>query len=275
MTRAYLLLDSHLIPSLYARLFELAKITVAHSLYLTTRYVEMAAFGPVLVPVEPGSALANTFMQQWQGRAGIWLESGADETSVVEHLRSLVHVRLEGDVTAFFRFYDPCITRLWLVDLADAERDLLMGPVRTIRLPDGVSIQQKNPDQPCARYASTPWLTLSAQMLEHLCQAQREHFTQRLVEHGQRYFPQSLHGLDPQVWAQGCQRNAARQGYSADDEVMTWASLYAAFGDAFPAGEGQEAYRHILSQREVAPEQRLKQLVDQLIVQTTPREIAL
>ena len=90
MTRAYLLLDSLLIPNIFARLFELANITVAHSLYLTTRYAEMASFGPVLVSVEPGSALAKTFIEQWQGRAGIWLESDADETLVLEHLRSLI-----------------------------------------------------------------------------------------------------------------------------------------------------------------------------------------
>ena len=278
MNRAYLLLDSHLIPNIFARLFKLAHITVAHSLYLTTRYAEMASFGPVLVSVEPGSALANTFIEQWQGRAGIWLESDADETLVLEHLRSLIHVRLEGDVTAFFRFYDPCITRLWLAGLAEAERDQLMGPVRVIRLPEGVVIQQNNPHQPCARYASTPWLTLSAQTLEHLCQARREHFTQRLVEHGQRYFAPCLQGLDEpaqQAWALGCQRNAARQGYSADDEVMAWASLYATFGDEFPEGLEHAVYRQVLSQRAVAPEQRLEQLLDELMTQMKPAERAL
>ena len=277
MTRAYLLLDSNLIPNLYPRLFELAKITVTHSLYLTTCYAEMASFGPVLVPVEPGSALASTFVDEWETRAGIWLESDANEIHVVEHLRSLIHVRLEGDVSAFFRYYDPCITRLWLADMAEAERDRLMGPVRCIRLPDGFVIHQKKPDQPCGHYAATPWLSLSAQTLEHLCKAQRELFTQHLVVHCQRYFPHCLQGLDAQAqqaWAQGCQRNAARQGYSADDEVMAWASVYAAFGDEFPDGQGHEVYRQLLSQRDASPEWRLEQVLDELISQFSPKESA-
>lgn len=277
MTRAYLLLDSNLIPHLYPRLFELAKITVTHSLYLTTRYAGMASFGPVLVPVEPGSALASTFVDQWQASAGIWLESDANEVHVVEHLRSLIHVRLEGDVSAFFRYYDPCIARLWLADLAEAERDRLMGPVRCIRLPAGLVIHQKNPEQPCGQYAATPWLSLSAQELEHLCQAQRELFTQHLVAHCQRYFPHCLQGLDAQAqqeWAQRCQRHAARQGYSADNEVMAWASVYAAFGDEFPDGSGQEVYRQLLSQRDASPERRLEQVLDELISQFSPKESA-
>ena len=277
MTRAYLLLDSNLIQNLYPRLFDLAKITVTHSLYLTTCYAKLASFGPVLVPVEPGSALASTFIEEWQAQAGIWLESDANEDHVVKHLRSLIHVRLEGDVSAFFRYYDPCITRLWLEDLAEAERDRLMGPVRCIRLPDGLLIQQKNADQPCGQYAPTPWLSLSAQALEHLCQAQREQFTQRLVAHCQRYFPDCLQGLEAraqQDWAHGCQRNAARQGYSADDQVMAWASVYAAFGDEFPDGQAQQVYRQLLSQRDASPERRLERVLDELISQYSPWESA-
>lgn len=143
MTRAYLLLDSNQIPNLYARLFQLAQNTLPHALYLNTRYADLASVGPVLIAVEPNGPLAKAFTEEWQTRAGIWLETVADEADLIEHLRSLIHVQLEGDVSALFRFYDPRITRLWLADLMDAERDRLMGPVCAIRLPGGFISSKK------------------------------------------------------------------------------------------------------------------------------------
>lgn len=277
MKRTYLLLDSIQIPDFYPRLHELAQIGALHSLYLTTQYAELADCGPVLTAVEPNSALAKTFTEEWQEKAGIWLESDADEATLLAHLRSLIHVRLEGDVSVFFRYYDPRITRLWLEDLTAAERDRLMGPVRLIRLPNGeggtLLLKRESLEQAGERYAATPWLKLSARELEHLSQAQREHFTQRFLAHCQRYFPQCLQRLDSQAqqhWALGCQRNAARQGYSAEDEVMVWASVYAAFGDEFPEGANQEVYRQLLSQRDVSPAQRLDHVLDHLISQSVP-----
>lgn len=277
MTRAYLLLDSNQIPDLYARLFQSAPKAIPHSLYLTTRYADLAHIGPVLVAVEPQSALANTFTEEWQARFGIWLESEADEVELIAHLRSLIHVQLEGDVSAFFRFYDPRITRLWLGDLSDAERDRLMGPVRLIRLADDFFIQQKNPDQACGQYAATPWLRLSAQQLEHLCQGKREQLAQRMIDHCHRYFPEHLQGLEPkaqQHWAQECQRNAARQGYSAEDEVMSWIGLYVYLGKAFPDGPSHEVYRQLLGERDVTPQQRLDHLLDALARQLITGEVA-
>ena len=277
MTRAYLLLDSNQIPNLYARLFQLAQNTLPHALCLTTRYADLASVGPVLIAVEPNGPLAKAFTEEWQTRAGIWLETVADEADLIEHLRSLIHVQLEGDVSALFRFYDPRITRLWLADLMDAERDRLMGPVCAIRLPGGFYIQQKNSNQPCGHYAATPWLTLSAQQLEDLCQGKRDQFAQRMVDHCQRYFPQCLHGVQAQAqqqWAQDCQRSAARHGYSAEDEVMCWIGLYAYYGEAFAEGEGHEVYRQLLAARNVTPQQRLDDLLGELTRQLITGEVS-
>ena len=282
MMHAYLLLDSHQIEGLHAQLYALAPTATPHSLYLMTQYAAMAAFGPVVVGVERDSQLANTFYANWQEKAGIWLESDAAEADLIAHLRSLIHVQLDGDVSAFFRFYDPVITRLWLHDLPVVERDRLMGPVRVIRLPDvdgnTLLISQQNPDQQTIRYAPTPWLKLSAHTLERLGQAQRRQFLQRLVDHVQRYFPHCLHDLNTrqqQAWALACQASAARQGYSAEDEVMLWASLYATYGDDFPQGEGQEIYRNLLAERGVTPRQRLDRALDELILSAIARELDL
>lgn len=261
MNQAYLLLDSAQIERLPQRLFELG-CTTFHSLYQNTVYRPLEAVGPVLVSVAPNSALAQTFVREWSATCGIWLESEAPETVLLKHLRSLIHVRVEGDVTVLFRYYDPRITKLWLAELAAAERDRLMGPVRQIRLPELV-IHQENPDQPAPPDAQTPWLFLSAQQLEQLGAAQGQRFAHQLIDYCQQYFSEHLQGLDAlalQQWASHCQHSAARHGYSAIDEVLLWARFHAVLGTDFPDARAHAAYRIMLAEPGVSPRQRLDNL---------------
>jgi hypothetical protein len=181
---------------------------------------------------------------------------------VLGHLRSLIHVRVEGDVTVLFRYYDPRITPLWLSPLSAGERDRLMGPVRMIRLPE-LDIHQENPDQPAAQYAQAPWLFLAAEQLERLGTAQRQRFTQQLIEHCQLYFCEYLQGLDAlalQQWASHCQNIAGRYGYSTIDEVLFWARFHAVLGTDFPEAPAHAAYRKMLAESGVSPMQRLDNL---------------
>jgi len=277
MNQAYLLLDAALIDSLPIRLSELGCSTF-HPLYQQTAYHTLVAVGPVLVPVIPNSPLARTFTREWSETAGIWLESEADEVVVLQHLRSLIHARVEGDVTVFFRYYDPRITRLWLTDLLPSERDGLMGPIRLILLPESGFIRQENPEQPMVQYADKPWLFLSAQQLDHLSEAKRQRLARRLIEHCQQHFPQCLQGLDhaaQQQWAANCQRSAERQGYGATDEVMRWANFHAVLGEDFPNAPGHAVYRQILTEPGVLPGQRLANLNAELTRQMlTDKELS-
>ncbi|MHC8374839.1 DUF4123 domain-containing protein [Pseudomonas sp. MDT1-16] len=261
MSQAYLLLDRAQIERLPERLFELGSTTF-QSLYQTTAYSPLEEVGPVLLPVSPNSPLAQTFFRDWSATCGIWLESEAQEAVVLEHLRSLIHVRVAGDVTVLFRYHDPRISALWLAQLAACERDRLMGPIRLIRLPE-LDIHQENPDQPAAQYAQEPWLFLPAEQLDHLGTAQRQRFAQQLIEHCQQYFPECLQGLDAfalQQWASHCQHSAERHGYSAIDEVLLWARFHAALGTDFPDAPDHAAYRRMLAEPGVSPEQRLDNL---------------
>lgn len=261
MNQAYLLLDRAQIERLPERLFELECVTF-QSLYQGTAYTPLEEVGPVLVPVTPNSALAQTFLQEWSATCGIWLESEAQEAVVLGHLRSLIHVRVEGDVTVLFRYHDPRITALWLAQLPAGERDRLMGPVRRVRLPT-MDVLQDNPDQSSAPYAHEPWLFLSAPQLEHLGTAQRQRFAQQLIEHCQQYFCEYIQGLDAsalQQWAMQCQHSAARHGFSAIDEVLLWARLHAVLGSEFPDAPAHAAYRDLLAEPGVSPKQRLENL---------------
>ena len=271
MNQAYLLLDGALIDSLTDRLFELGCTTAVQSLYQRTAYSALIKTSPVLVPVVADSPLAETFTREWSTTAGIWLESEVDEAVLLQHLRSLIHARIEGDVTVFFRYYDPRIAHLWLTDLEPRERDRLMGPIRRIVLPKsfqrGGCITQENPEQPIAQYSDKPWLCLGMEKLNHLSAAKQQKLTEQLLEHCRHYFPQRLQGLDAtaqQQWATACQRNAERHGYSAIDQVTRWANFHAVLGDEFPNAAGHAVYRHILDDKAALPTQRLDNLSAEL-----------
>ncbi|AIL60257.1 DUF4123 domain-containing protein [Pseudomonas alkylphenolica] len=271
MSQAYLLLDGALIDNLPSRLFELAGSTAFHALYQQTAYSTLVTVSPVLVPVVPNSPLAHTFTEEWRATAGIWLESEVDEAAVLQHLRSLIHARVEGDVRVFFRYYDPRITHLWLADLVPQQRDRLMGPIRLILLPESVHpgglIRQENPEQPIAQYTDKPWLLLTPEQVDHLSAAKRQGLAQQLIEHCQQHFPQRLQGLEPaaqQQWTLACQRSAERHGYSAADQITRWANLHAALGDDFPNAADHAVYRQILDDKGASPAQRLDNLNTEL-----------
>lgn len=265
MNQAYLLLDRARIERLPQRLFELG-CTTFQSLYQKTAYRSLEEVGPVLVPVTADTPLAQTFFRDWSATCGLWLESQAPQAHVLEHLRSLIHVRVEGDVTVLFRFHDPRIAHLWLAPLSAGERDPLMGPVGVIRLPT-MDIHQENPEQRAAQFALEPWLCLSGEQLAHLSSAQRQCFEQRLIEHGQLYFADYFQGLDAvawQQWAADCQCSAARHGYSAMDDVLIWAGLHAVLGSDFPEAPAHAAYRKHLAEPGTTPRQRLDNLNHEL-----------
>ncbi len=268
---SYLLLDGAQIEGLVARIYGLEESPLLHLLYQQSAYEALAEIGPLLVAVRPPSELAQVFQQEWQATAGIWLESDASEDDLVEHLRSLIHVRLDGDQTMLFRYHDPRIMALWLGALKTDERDPLMGPVKRIRLPADsgaeLALLRENKPQAFARYDDIPWLRLSQKQLEQMNQAKHACFDQRLLAHLQRFFPESLQGMDvaaQQQFAALCRQSAARYGYSAPDEVTRWAGLVAELGADFPQPPEHGRYRHLLEQRGPLPAQRLDNLIAEL-----------
>lgn len=266
----YLLLDGAQIEGLSGRLYDLEADPSIELLYQRTAYADLADVGPLLIALDPGSELAQVFTREWQTSAGIWLESDADAAVLVEHLRSLVHARVEG-VTVLLRYYDPRITRLWLGPLTAKERDVLLGPVQRIRLPDDTAatgIERQSALVEPARYADTPWLSLSREQLAHMSQAKLDDFDRCLLAHVQRFYPTCLQHLDgaaQRQWVAHCRQSAAGHGYSSAAEVSRWAGLLAELGDDFPAAPAHAAYRTLLAQPGVLPSRRLDNLMAELL----------
>lgn len=274
MMRSYLLLDSAQIDDLDQHLLQMGEFMACHPLYLTTTYADLADCGPLLVPVMAGSQLAELFTTQWRSQAGIWLETDAPEAQLLDHLRSLVHISLDGDMTVLFRYCDPRIARLWLAELQTFERDRFMGPVQLIRLPDDdgneLLISRSEAPSDSQRYQAKPWLHLSAEQLDNLGQAQRQQFDQHLIKHCRRYFPFALTGKDnaaQQAWAQACRLSAVRHGYNTDDQITRWAGLYAHLGSDFPVAPAHQTYRQILEAPGSSHQQRLDALLNELTLQ--------
>lgn len=260
----YLLLDGAQIDDLLPQLYRLQGSPAVHLLYRQTAYTEWAESGPVLVRMASDAPFVQHFEAHWRATAGVRLESAAEENTLVEHLRSLVHARLEGGQTALFRFHDPRILPLWLETLSPEERDRYMGPVQRFCLPsgDGQTLAIARGDIPAepARYAEQPWLSLSADQLDRLNGAKRAAFDERLLQHLSAHFPNELSHLDESrrsQLARLCRESAARYGYSSADEVTRWSSLLLVLGGDFPEAPEHSRYRELLAQSGRLPAQRL------------------
>jgi hypothetical protein len=203
--------------------------------------------------------------------ARIWLESDAELEALIEHLRSIVHARVDEAVTVLLRYYDPRITPLWLGPMQADERDAVLGPISRIRVPGESGAEHEFRRESRAgssgQYHATPWLRLTQAQLEHMNQAKQSCFDQRLLTHLQQHYPECLSGLDAlqqQQWAAQCRHGAARYGYSAAADVTRWASLCAELGSDFPQALEHAAYRQLLEQRGPLPAQRLDNLITEL-----------
>lgn len=270
--RAYLLLDGAQIDNLMMQIYQLDESPESHALYLGTRYQALSDVGPVLARVVSGSRLEQHFVKHWQATAGIWLESDASESELVEHLRSLVHAGLRSGVTVLLRYHDPRIMCQWLPELPSDQRDQVMGPVFRIRLPashpgDSARDILRVHRVPAARYGDAPWLRLDDEQIEMLNRAQLEAFDQRLLAHMDKHFPDCLVGQDMTArlaWAKDCRQGAQAHGYSAADEVVQWANLCALLGTDFPEAPEHGAYQQILITQQLSSEQRLERLALEL-----------
>lgn len=271
-TTRYLLLDGAKIENLPARIYSLDENPIVEWLYHSTPLQEVFDVGPALVVLRANTALEKAFTEDWQNDAGLIIESDAPIQQLTEHLRSLIHVRVTGDASMLFRYYDPRVMRHWLPPLNPAEKDHLMGPIRRVRLPAREGEQEQwivreQDRQSAQQYAERPWLYLDEQQLQQLNQGKLELFDQQLLEHVHTYFPDCLaqrSSTEQQQWAVLCREGAASHGYSAPKEVARWSALVAEHGTEFPRAPEHQAYREIIQQPTFNATQRLDALLEEL-----------
>ena len=264
----YLLLDGAQIDKPLPCIYSMQSDATVHLLYQRTAYAEWAEHGPCLVRTVPDGPLMQHFETHWRGRAGLLLASNAELDDLLDHLRSLVHARVDGEQVVLFRYYDPRILPLWLESLMTEERDLYLGPVQQIYLPtaEGQDLLIQRGDQPAElkRYTDEPWLRLNAEQLDTLSGAKQTLFEERLLEHLLSHFPDDLAHLDDAQRRQLVRRardSAAQHGYSSADEVARWSSLLLICGSDFPQAPEHARYRELLAQPGRLPAERLDDLL--------------
>ncbi|PWB29422.1 DUF4123 domain-containing protein [Pseudomonas sp. SDI] len=264
MGKDYLLLDGACFEHLPSLLMQLDSSAAPYPLYAGTRYAELKGLGPWLVAVAPDGPIARTFQREWSVDYGLWLHSSAPQPELLGHLRSMVHVQLEGAGTVLFRFHDPKIAKLWFAALGPLELVQAMGPVQSIcwSKHSGGGADGVRGDFPFVSrvYSDTPWLTFTIEQMEQLSAPKRDQFDRQVLAHVQRFFPDALQALDAlgrKAWAVACRASAARYNLTSEAQVFAWASLYAAFGEHFPEAPEHCSYRDLLRERGVLPAHRL------------------
>lgn len=266
--QSYLLLDGAHIDNILKRIYDLEPAPEFHLIYQQTRYAELADVGPVLVRAEQGSALLREFQFLWEAAAGVALDTSMPESTLVSHLRSLIHLRTNADVILLFRYYDPRILKAWLPNMNEAERARVLGPISNIHLRFSATEPLQTYQNPTLTegqvYNDKPWLRLDSDQLALLNVARQQYFDQRLIEHVNQWFPTCLANAEAeqrQQWAVKCRSRAAEYGYSSASEVARWAGCVALMGVHFPEAPEHASFRQLLSQPQATPMQRLDKVM--------------
>ena len=261
-TQHYLLLDGAQIDNLMQTLYQLEPTPEFHWLYEGTRFAELTDAGPVLVATQPDSLLSQHFEKHWSTTAGVTLNSHAPVDKLIQHLTSLVHVGVHGGVNVLFRYYDPRILYLWLMDMSDRQRNSVLGPVAQFRLwsSDDWHDFSRSAPSVAQQYADTPWLQLSDAQLAKLNQAKQQVFEQSLLEHMDTWFPDCLANAgasERQDWVRACCVRANEYGFSAAADIVRWAGLLGICGADFPDASEHASYRALLRQPGMLPAEKL------------------
>lgn len=259
----YLLLDGAQIDELMQTLYRLESVPEFYQLYEGTRFAELADEGPVLIATDHDSLLNRHFEEHWCTTAGVALDSRSCTGDLVQHLTSLIHVRVSGGVNVLFRYYDPRILNLWLADMNDEQLNTVLGPVEQFHLwtaDDGLHGFSRSAFSTAQRYTDTPWLQLSDEQLARLNQAKQQSFEQALLEHMDTWFPDHLANAgikERQDWARACCVKANEYGFSAAADIVRWAGLLSICGPDFPEAREHANYRALLRQSGLLPAQKL------------------
>lgn len=101
------------------------------SLYEGAKGEELAEWAPYVVRLPAQSGLLETLVREGWGESwGVYFTSEKTLAEVRKHFRHFLMVRLADGRTAYFRFYDPRVLRVYLPSCNATEAAQFFGPVR-------------------------------------------------------------------------------------------------------------------------------------------------
>ena len=103
------------------------------SLYEGGRGDELAAFGPWLVELPPGTPFLDELVRDgWGASWAVYLTCDAALPEVRRHLRKFLIAKLPDGRQVYFRYYDPRVLRTYLPTCTAAEVAEFVGPLRRL-----------------------------------------------------------------------------------------------------------------------------------------------
>jgi hypothetical protein len=126
--RAFALLDAARDDAVYPAI--LAADCDWCCLYRGDAAVTMAEVAPYLVALDPASRFTSLLLEKGWGNAwGVFLTASVKMEALRAHFRRFIMVQLPNGRSAYFRFYDPRVLRVYLPTCTEEERAALFGPV--------------------------------------------------------------------------------------------------------------------------------------------------
>lgn len=99
-------------------------------LYRGDAATRMAEVAPYLVQLEPLSLFTAYLLDEgWGNSWGVFLNAALPLERIQAHFRRFILAHLPNGRTAYFRFYDPRVLRVYLPSCTDEERQTFFGPV--------------------------------------------------------------------------------------------------------------------------------------------------
>jgi hypothetical protein len=107
----------------------------AVSLFQGTAEEQYWSVAPYLIAVDP-AVLDWIVTQRWNTPWGLFILSKVDFQILRQHFRRFLIVQLPDSEKWFFRFYDPRITKVYLLNCNEQELRKFFGPARAFGIPD-------------------------------------------------------------------------------------------------------------------------------------------
>jgi|SRR5690554_3574763 len=160
--RAYAVLSGTSEPKPVQHFFRTDGLTTL-PLFMGTPYAGWHEVMPFLAQITSASAFLDwvdtTDSEDW----GWGFVSNEPFDDVFGHIRSLTKIRLASGQEVFFRYWVARFFGQMLLNLDEAERASLMGPIEAIVLPSGETIRHPGEPSLVSPEPEFPWFTLPAE----------------------------------------------------------------------------------------------------------------
>ncbi|MDX1636230.1 MAG: DUF4123 domain-containing protein [Marinobacter sp.] len=225
-------------------------------LYRGTRHEAALAVSPYLVLPSAGSRLWE--QQSAWAEGGILIRAKAGPEVLVEHLRSLISVRMPSGQLSYCRFYVGTHLDRFFQVLTEAERNLFSGPIVEWRNPRADACWQTITTSGVAEAKHSEnegWFQLSEPQIEAMNGTQGQSFLARL-----RSYLDLDEQRESQARLQRLVREAEEKGFHSERDIVRYAELAL----YHPQGLHSQACQVLLDDNAMTNFEKLDQLDRQL-----------